>query len=136
MGERLKEKIMTQNKKFGLIFTIISFIPLKAEAFWNFCFPVSYVIWTFILGWPSPVIYELLPKHLSKPILGEGFTRMFILGFVIDLIIILVIGFIVDKRKGIQSVSVREKYIFKLPSYFILTVLILFLLSFVDPTCW
>ena len=103
-------------------------------AFWNFCLPISLTILTFVLGWPGPLLYELFPKSLSQPILNKGFSGIFVLGFVIDLIILILVGFWLDKRKQSDLPFIKSK-VFRLPLYFILGAAILAGLMFIDPTC-
>lgn len=120
-------------KKVTLII-LAAFSPLPVYAFWSLCFPISFIILSFILGWPGPFIYELLPKSISEPILDKGFYGTFVLGLAIDLIILILIGFWLDKRNQ-SNLSFRQSKVFKLPLYFILAVILLAGLMFIDPTC-
>ena len=126
---------MGQNKKFSLIISGLLFIPLKAQAFLDFCFPVSVTILYFVLGWPSTLIYELFPKTISETILERGFIGIFVLGFAIDFIVIFLLSYLVDRNQKRLQLPLKKRYMFKGPAFFVAAVIVLLLFMFIDPTC-
>ncbi len=102
----------------------------KKSGFINLCFPLSFTILTFLLGWPQIILYQFGYKT-STELLDMNFIAT---GTIANLLVLLVIGILVDtwrKKKGYLS----KKYYMKLPILLIIIGLLLFAISFIDKTC-
>lgn len=124
------------SKFFVSILSILLYLPLQAKAFLNFCFPISFTILTFILGWPIMVFGELLPQRFTRSLFGStnsdlSFTWLFIFGLIIDLLFVYLISYLLDKSNGFKT-----RYAKKIPLIFFLAIVVLFIFSYFDPTCY
>ncbi|MEK7117667.1 MAG: hypothetical protein AAB861_02725 [Patescibacteria group bacterium] len=106
---------MTRNKKRGFI---------------NFCFPISFTILTFLLGWPQIILYEFGYKSSTK-IFDANFI---VIGVVSNLLILFIIGLVIDKWRKTKG-YLSKKYFFKLPILLLIVSTLLFIISLIDKTC-
>jgi len=119
-------------KKVSIVLAILLFLPQKASAFINFCFPISSTLLIFVLGWPYVILYNFFGYQPSVKLLDINFITT---GAVSNVISLIIFGIALDlwrRKKG----YLLKKYWLKLPLIFLLFIVILFGLSFIDPTCW
>lgn len=118
------------NKFLITILALATFLPNKADAFIDFCFPISSTILLVVLGWPSMIIYEFFTEKIS----GDSFAFISI-GILVNLMVVAGIGLIVDAHRKNEE-KLAKRFVVKFPLYFIGSVVVLFILSFVDKTCF
>ena len=102
----------------------------KKKGFINFCFPISFTLLTFLLGWPQIILYEFGYKP-STDIFDVNFI---VIGIGVNLLILFIIGLLIDigrKAKG----YLPKKYFFKLPILLLIVSTLLFIISLIDKTC-
>ena len=114
----------------SLLLILLLISPLSAHAFIEFCFPISFTFLAAILSWPSMLLYEISPSFSFS----QNLTIMFILGFLVDLLITFAISILIGRYKAERDLPFYKK--FKLPIFFIVLVILLLILSYLDPTCW
>lgn len=131
----MKNKIITDKISTSSMLALFAILPLTASAFWDFCISLPYTILAFILGWPTPIMYEILPEAGGKSLYELGFAGLFIFGFLIDLAVVVLIGLFIDRKRAISKQSVTNRCALKLPVYFFLLVVVLFLWALVDRSC-
>ncbi|TSC75924.1 MAG: hypothetical protein G01um101430_94 [Parcubacteria group bacterium Gr01-1014_30] len=122
------------NKKIKRLFVVLSmllFYPYKVNAFLNFCFPISYTVLVFILGWPH-MILDSFGYQLFSELLDISFITV---GTVGNTVLFFIFGIAVDVWRRKKD-SLPKKYWLKSPIIFLIFVAILLGLSFIDPTCW
>lgn len=103
----------------------------KSSGFINFCFPISFTILVFILGWPYVIMYEL-GYQVSDNIFSTG---PIVAGIVVNAVILFVVGIIVDRWRKTKG-FLQKKYYLKLPLLFLIISGLLFILLLVDKSCF
>jgi hypothetical protein len=112
----------------GILFAIF---PIKTFAFWDLCFPISFTFLIFALGWPNMILYTFVYSANEKL-----FDMKFVLiGVIVNLFATVLIGVLIDWIRQKKNL-LPKKYYWKLPVLFFTILLLLFVLSYIDPTCW
>jgi len=104
----------------------------------SFCFPISFVILLFVLGWPLMLFGELLPESVLKifsgPNEGDLSLKIVIPGLIIDMLILYFAGHLKDKKDRIDVPYFKRRAL-RWPLVFLAICIFLSVLMFVDPTC-
>lgn len=115
------------------------FLPLTASAFFNFCFPITFVIGLYLLMWPYWLIASIVPPLEQLAVDSASVALLLIFGFVVDIALLYLIGKKSDnKNKKISTARIFNRWTFRLPVGFAMIILIFCILIYfeLDPTCW
>ena len=121
------------NKKILILVTaILLVLPVKAEAFLDICFPISFVILLFILGWPNMIFYEFFGYQSAGNELINW--EIILVGLAVNVLILFLLGIFLDLWIYRKNTSIKG-YSIKIPLIFIVIMLLLFGISFIDRSC-
>ena len=102
----------------------------KKHGFINLCFSMTSTLLIFIFGWPQTFLYELGYGGIFD-LNSKNFVLM---GIFINLVIFLAVGLLLDfwrNKKGYQY----KKYSVRLPVFFVILVVCIYLVTFIDKSC-
>src|SRR3989344_6942787 len=116
-------------KKILLVILFLLSIPFLTRAFFDICISWSGGFLLILLYWPIWIVNLFFGDNSLNwlDIGSNSLVPPMIFGFIINILLLLVLGFFIDKSTKFKK-SIFRKWILLLPMIFIILIIVLYLL--------